>query len=293
MWRWLRQIFSKRAGYRIYTVEFDRELPAKDVPSEQSRRYRTAAPDIAELRSVLTTVEQDAQFEALTQAFAHRVSRELAPTEQPLVTILVDHSGSMRGHRAQQAVGAVHLMATMLEEASIPFEVLGFTTSSWKGGKSREHWTRHWRPYPGRLCDLLHIVYRDATSSNREEWRNGLTLLLDDDFLKENVDGEALLWARSRAELFVPKTWVCVVLSDGAPVDDSTLTYNEDDILFNHLKQVIAGFESLPNVRIGALGLGYDVRSLYANSEFAKTLPIDLAMPAELLERLVFAPSRD
>ncbi len=207
--------------------------------------------------------------------------------EKPLVTILVDHSASMRYGAAQAAAITVSLLGSALEAHGIAFEVLGFTTNSWRGGQSRRQWiVDNCPPYPGRLCDLLHIIYRDAIQN--DDWRTHLHLMSDNEVLKENVDGEALLWAWERGKNFGPSTWICLVISDGAPVDDTTLIQNGPSILWDHLAEVAAQLQALPDVRIGGLGIGYDTREIYrisAIEEIAERAP---QSGLRLLESLIW-----
>lgn len=172
---------------------------------------------------------------------------------------------------------------------AIPFDVLGYTTASWHGGESRKAWFKAGRPpYPGRVCDLLHIIYRDGvTEKQNHRWRDGLQILLHDTALKENIDGEALLWAWERASAFAPTTWVCLVISDGAPVDDTTLILNGPDILHEHLQEVSRAIQN-SGAQIGGIGLEFDVSRYYPTAKPVKVLANAPAIAFEVLEELIW-----
>jgi cobaltochelatase CobT len=187
------------------------------------------------------------------------------------VTLLFDQSGSLRGQKIIFTAGAAQVCLEFLEGLGLTAEVLGFTTIRWRGGKSRVQWLRRGRPHdPGRLNDLLHIVYRDAGASKGPAGARAIFQMLRPDLLKENVDGEALEWASARLRNRPESRKILVVISDGAPVDDSTLAANSDDYLYDHLKMVIETLENADDITLGAVGLGFDFGALYADSAVAR-----------------------
>jgi cobaltochelatase CobT len=180
-----------------------------------------------------------------------------------IVSLLIDNSGSMRGRPITVAALCSDILARTLERCFIKTEILGFTTKAWKGGKSREKWIENGKPSnPGRLNDLRHIVYKSGDAAWRRSKRN-LGLLLREGILKENVDGEALLWAFNRLRLRQEKRKVLIVISDGAPVDDSTLSVNPGNYLEKNLRDTIKDIENKSNVDLVAIGIGHDVSRYY------------------------------
>lgn len=183
-----------------------------------------------------------------------------------VVTLLIDNSGSMRGRSIELAAITADVLARTLERCAIKVEILGFTTASWKGGRAREHWLASGSPpSPGRLADLRHVVYKAADTPWRHA-RQGLGLMLHPGLLRENVDGEALLWAHGRLLARCEPRRILLVLSDGAPVDDSTLSANDVGYLDRHLRQVIAQIERRGAVELGAVGIRHDVGRYYARA---------------------------
>ncbi|MFN3077465.1 MAG: cobaltochelatase subunit CobT [Alphaproteobacteria bacterium] len=180
-----------------------------------------------------------------------------------VVSLLIDNSGSMRGRPITVAAMSADILARTLERCGVKVEVLGFTTSAWKGGKLRELWVQDGKPpNPGRLNDLRHIVYKAADSPWRRSRRN-LGLMLREGILKENIDGEALLWAHERLRTRPEQRRILMVISDGAPVDDSTLSANPGNYLEKHLREVIAWIENSSPVELIAIGIGHDVTRYY------------------------------
>jgi cobaltochelatase CobT len=180
-----------------------------------------------------------------------------------VVTLLIDNSGSMRGRPITVAAMSADLLARTLERCGVKVEVLGFTTRAWKGGQSREKWLSEGKPAnPGRLNDLRHIVYKAADTPWRRARRN-LGLMLKEGILKENIDGEALLWAHQRLIARAEQRRILMVISDGAPVDDSTLSVNPGNYLEKHLRDVIAWIETASPVELVAIGIGHDVTRYY------------------------------
>ena len=180
-----------------------------------------------------------------------------------IVTLLIDNSGSMRGRPITIAAICADIMARTLERCGVKVEILGFTTKAWKGGQSREQWINDGKPsYPGRLNDLRHIIYKAADAPWRRS-KNSLGLMLREGILKENIDGEALMWAHERLLGRLEDRKILMVISDGAPVDDTTLSSNSGNYLEQHLKQVIAYIESKSPIELVAIGIGHDVTRYY------------------------------
>ncbi|MBT7771949.1 MAG: cobaltochelatase subunit CobT, partial [Rhodospirillales bacterium] len=208
---------------------------------------------------------------------AGRLSRVVTDPQHPLsfkietetnfrdtvVSLLIDNSGSMRGRPITVAAISAEILARTLERCGVKVEVLGFTTKAWKGGASREQWVDHGKSEnPGRLNDIRHIIYKAADSPWRRSRKN-LGLMLREGLLKENIDGEALLWAHNRLLARPEERRILMVISDGAPVDDATLSTNPGNYLERHLRQVIEWIETRSNVELTAIGIGHDVTRYY------------------------------
>ena len=180
-----------------------------------------------------------------------------------VVTLLIDNSGSMRGRPITIAALCADILSRTLERCSVKVEILGFTTKNWKGGNSREEWSKSDKPKnPGRLNDLRHIIYKSADTQWRQSKKN-LGLMLKEGLLKENIDGEAILWAYNRLKKRKEERKILMVISDGAPVDDSTLSVNSGDFLEKHLKKVVKFIENKNDIEILAIGIGHDVSRYY------------------------------
>tara|TARA_B100000780_G_scaffold206708_1_gene147131 strand:- start:1292 stop:3106 length:1815 start_codon:yes stop_codon:yes gene_type:complete len=180
-----------------------------------------------------------------------------------IVTLLIDNSGSMRGRPIAIAALCADILSRTLERCSVKVEVLGFTTKNWKGGKSREAWTKSEKlKNPGRLNDLRHIIYKGADTQWRQA-KNNIGLMLKEGLLKENIDGEAISWAFNRIKKRKEERKILMVISDGAPVDDSTLSVNSGDFLEKHLKKMVKFIENKSDVEILAIGIGHDVSRYY------------------------------
>ena len=180
-----------------------------------------------------------------------------------VVSLLIDNSGSMRGRPITIAALCADILSRTLERCSVKVEILGFTTKNWKGGKSRESWNKNGKQKdPGRLNDLRHIIYKSADNQWRQSKKN-LGLMLKEGILKENIDGEAIMWAYSRLKKRKEERKILMVISDGAPVDDSTLSVNSGDYLEKHLKKVVKFVESKEDIEILAIGIGHDVSRYY------------------------------
>ena len=180
-----------------------------------------------------------------------------------LVTILIDNSGSMRGKPISVASVCADILSKTLERCSVKVEVLGFTTKHWKGGSSRELWSSNNKPkFPGRLNDLRHIIYKSADIPWRQSKKN-MGLMLKEGLLKENIDGEALRWAFSKMNKRKEERKILMVISDGAPVDDSTLSTNMSDYLESDLKNTVEAIEKFSDIELLAIGIGHDVTRYY------------------------------
>jgi cobaltochelatase CobT len=183
-----------------------------------------------------------------------------------VVTLLIDNSGSMRGRPITIAAICADILSRTLERCSVKVEILGFTTKNWKGGKSREFWSKEGKQKkPGRLNDLRHIIYKGADTHWRQ-CKNNLGLMLKEGLLKENIDGEAISWAFNRLKKRKEERKILMVISDGAPVDDSTLSVNSGDFLEKHLKKIVKFIEEKTETEILAIGIGHDVSRYYSRA---------------------------
>ncbi len=199
------------------------------------------------------------------QSLSYKIERD-TEFRDTVVTLLIDNSGSMRGRPISIAAISADILARTLERCGVKTEILGFTTRAWKGGQSRETWLAAGRPpQPGRLNDVRHIVYKMADEPWRRA-RNSLGLMMREGLLKENIDGEALMWAHSRMMARPEERRILMVISDGAPVDDSTLSVNSGSYLERHLRQVIAWIEKKSPVELVAIGIGHDVTRYYSRA---------------------------
>ncbi len=183
-----------------------------------------------------------------------------------VVTLLIDNSGSMRGRPITIAALCADILSRTLERCAVKVEILGFTTKNWKGGQSREKWNLNNKPAnPGRLNDLRHIIYKSADSPWRQSKKN-IALMLKEGLLKENIDGEAIKWALNRIKKRKEERKIIMVISDGAPVDDSTLSTNPGDYLEKNLKKTVKFVEDKTNIEILAIGIGHDVSRYYSKA---------------------------
>jgi len=272
--------------YVVFTTAHDRVVRAADLP-HASRPALSQRRDLARLvmrlqRRLLARQVRDWNFdleEGLIDAarldrvivnpgFAAAYKQERqSEFRDSAVTILIDNSGSMRGKPIEIACLASDLISAALERCHVTCEILGFTTSAWKGGESFRDWVRAGRPAnPGRLNDLLHIIYKSADEPVRRSHVN-LCAMLQPELLKENIDGEALLWAARRLLARPEQRRVLIVISDGAPVDQATLENNADrEMLDRHLREVIAEVEGSGGIELAAIGVKHDVDRYYRNS---------------------------
>jgi len=278
--------------YRCYTDQFDEIVSAAELCDEEELTRLRAYLDqqLVHLQGAVTKLANRLQRRLMAQqnrswdfdqeegildaarlarvivdpshSLSYKVERD-TDFRDTVVTLLIDNSGSMRGRPISIAAISADIMARTLERCGVKTEILGFTTRAWKGGQSRENWLAGGRPaHPGRLNDLRHIVYKRAD----EPWRHArksLGLMMREGLLKENIDGEALLWAHSRLIARTEERKVLMVISDGAPVDDSTLSVNSGTYLERHLRQVIAWIENRSPIELVAIGIGHDVTRYY------------------------------
>jgi cobaltochelatase CobT len=251
--------------YRVFTTRFDLEVRGEDLSEVIGRSESSAFGDyVAHLERALA--QWRAVAEPAAAEFVDRVKAGSGGSEpgNTIACLLIDHSGSMRHQPSIIATTLAIIVAECCSRLGIRYEILGFTTRSWRGGRPRRHWMMAGRPaYPGRLCELLHIVYRsadDTCAGAPQSIRN----MMREELLKENVDGEAVMWAAERLRRRPEKRKVLLVVSDGAPVDDATLAANNGDILHRHLKEVIAAIRQASDIRLAAIGLGHDVSMYYS-----------------------------
>ncbi len=200
-----------------------------------------------------------------SHSLSYKIEKE-TEFKDTVVSLLIDNSGSMRGRPISIAATCADVLARTLERCGVQTEILGFTTRGWKGGQSRELWLSEGRPqHPGRLNDLRHIVYKRADEPYRHA-RRSLGLMMREGLLKENIDGEALLWAHNRLLARPEERRILLVISDGAPVDDSTASANGGTYLERHLRQVIAWIEARSSIELAAIGIGHDVTRYYSRA---------------------------
>lgn len=278
--------------YGVFTPKFDEIVLASELcdPEELIRLRGYLDKQLGPLQGVITRLANRLQRRLLAQQNrswefdleegildAARLSRVVTDPLHSLsfkreldsdfrdtvVTLLIDNSGSMRGRPIMVAATCADILARTLERCSVKTEILGFTTKAWKGGQSREQWLAAGKPEtPGRLNDLRHIIYKDADMPWRRAKAN-LGLMMREGLLKENIDGEALLWAHQRLLGRPEHRRILIVISDGAPVDDSTLSVNSGSYLERHLRTVIKEIESHSPVELIAIGIGHDVTRYY------------------------------
>ena len=278
--------------YKVFTTEFDEIAKAETLENQE---------EILKLRKSLD--QQLTNFQNLITKLANKLQRQLLAKQNrswdfdleeglldssklprvvidpynslsfkkekdlefkdTVVTLLIDNSGSMRGRPITIAAICADILSRTLERCSVKVEILGFTTKNWKGGKSREDWNKKGKEkFPGRLNDLRHIIYKSADTHWRQSKKN-LGLMLKEGLLKENIDGEAITWAFNRLNKRKEERKILMVISDGAPVDDSTLSVNSGDFLEKHLKKIVQFIENNSQIEILAIGIGHDVSRYY------------------------------
>jgi len=299
LWRWLLSLdqpFPRKAAaspqnppcqpeaippYRVFSRSLDLVVPAQDLDL------------VLGPMSVANRAAHDEAWQAFTGALqgwrtkVHLVALDAAARiinamgtdagSSTTFTILVDQSGSMRGQNMILAASSTDVACDFIIHLGASVEVLGFTTRSWRGGGSRKRWLFNLRQprKPGRLCDLLHVIYRDAADRRASTCGSQLRPMLRPDLPKENVDGEAIEWAATRLRTRPEPKKILIVISDGAPVDDSTLLANGPDILDQHLREVVDELQRSKDIDIAAVGIGFDVSQYYKTSRTVRT-PEDL-----------------
>jgi cobaltochelatase CobT len=279
-------------AYRVYTKKFDVVINADDLETvlgslsdsekiEHSRAWRTFSHALLDWRTRTTVTALDSTSRIRTM----KTAEELGDTA---ITILVDQSGSMKGQSMLLTTAACDVAQDFLSHLGIVNEVLGFTTVRWKGGKSRQLWkSKGSRLSPGRLNDLLHIVYRSAQDERASAGGHLWSHMLRPDLPKENIDGEAIEWAVERLSASKAKQKTLIVLSDGAPVDDSTLFHNDKDILDRHLREVIGRLQEAGEIQLFGLGIGFDTARYYRNSHAIRSVDDLGTMLISVLENAV------
>ncbi|NTJ43633.1 cobaltochelatase subunit CobT [Agrobacterium larrymoorei] len=284
--------FNEKVDYRVFSEEFDEEIHAEELCDEAELDRLRAFLDkqLAHLQGAVGRLANRLQRRLMAQQNRSwdfdleegyldpaRLVRLIIDPMQPLsfkkehdtkfrdtvVSLVIDNSGSMRGRPITVAATCADILARTLERSGVKVEILGFTTKAWKGGQSREQWLAGGKPpSPGRLNDLRHIIYKSADAPWRRARRN-LGLMMREGLLKENIDGEALMWAHNRLINRPEQRKIMMMISDGAPVDDSTLSVNPGNYLERHLRAVIEQIETRSPVELLAIGIGHDVTRYY------------------------------
>lgn len=281
--------------YKIYTEEFDQIAKAEKLETDEEilRLRKNLNQQLTGFQNLITKLANKLQRQLLAKqnrswefdleegqldssklpriimdpfnslSFKREKDLEFRDT---VVTLLIDNSGSMRGRPITIAAICADILSRTLERCAVKVEILGFTTKNWKGGKSREKWNVNKKiSNPGRLNDLRHIIYKSADTPWRQSKKN-IGLMLKEGLLKENIDGEAILWAYNRIKKRKEERKIIMVISDGAPVDDSTLSVNSGDYLEKHLKQTVKFIEDKADIEILAIGIGHDVSRYYSKA---------------------------
>jgi cobaltochelatase CobT len=278
--------------YKIFTSEFDEVIKAENLENaDESKKLRkTLDQQLVGFQDVITKLANKLQRQLLAKqnrawefdleeglldssklpriiidpynSLSFKKEKDLE-FKDTVVTLLIDNSGSMRGRPITIAAICADILSRTLERCSVKVEILGFTTKNWKGGQSREAWNKNGKPKtPGRLNDLRHIIYKGADTHWRQA-KSNIGLMLKEGLLKENIDGEAITWAFNRLKKRKEERKILMVISDGAPVDDSTLSVNSGDFLEKHLKKMVKFIEEKTEIEILAIGIGHDVSRYY------------------------------
>ena len=278
--------------YKIYTTQFDEIIKAENLDNadEINKLRKTLDQQLINFQDIVTKLANKLQRQLLAKqnrtwefdledglldssklpriimdpynSLSFKKEKDL-DFKDTVVTLLIDNSGSMRGRPITIAAICADILSRTLERCSVKVEILGFTTKNWKGGQSREFWNKKGKPKtPGRLNDLRHIIYKGADTHWRQA-KNNLGLMLKEGLLKENIDGEAINWAFSRLRKRKEERKILMVISDGAPVDDSSLSVNSGDFLEKHLKKLVKFIEEKTQIEILAIGIGHDVSRYY------------------------------
>ena len=278
--------------YKIFTTKFDEVSKAEDLEKEEEiiRLRKNLDQQLINFQDLITKLANKLQRQLLAiqnRSWEYDLEEGLLDSSKltriiidpqnslsfkrekefefkdTVVTLLIDNSGSMRGRPITIAALCADILSRTLERCNVKVEILGFTTKNWKGGESREKWNTIGKPKnPGRLNDLRHIIYKSADVHWRQS-KNNIGLMLKEGLLKENIDGEAILWAFNRLRKRKEERKILMVISDGAPVDDSTLSVNSGDFLEKNLKKVVKNIEDKKDTEILAIGIGHDVSRYY------------------------------
>ena len=287
-----KKIDNINLDYKIFTTQFDEVVKAENLENsdEATKLRRNLDQQLIGFQDIITKLANKLQRQLLAKqnrawefdledglldssklpriimdpynSLSFKKEKDL-DFKDTVVTLLIDNSGSMRGRPITIAAICADILSRTLERCSVKVEILGFTTKNWKGGQSRELWTKNSKPkLPGRLNDLRHIIYKGADTHWRQV-KNNLGLMLKEGLLKENIDGEAISWAYSRIKKRKEERKILMVISDGAPVDDSTLSVNSGDFLEKHLKRIVKFIENKSDIEILAIGIGHDVSRYY------------------------------
>ena len=278
--------------YKVYTTKFDEIVKAENLENtdETNKLRKSLDQQLIGFQDVVTKLANKLQRQLLAKqnrawefdleeglldssklpriimdpynSLSFKKEKDL-DFKDTVVTLLIDNSGSMRGRPITIAAICADILSRTLERCSVKVEILGFTTKNWKGGQSREFWNKNEKPKtPGRLNDLRHIVYKSADTHWRQA-KGNLGLMLKEGLLKENIDGEAISWAYNRIKKRKEERKILMVISDGAPVDDSTLSVNSGDFLEKHLKKIVKFVEEKTEIEVLAIGIGHDVSRYY------------------------------
>ncbi len=287
-----KKIDNINLDYKIFTTQFDEVVKAENLENadEATKLRRNLDQQLVSFQDIITKLANKLQRQLLAKqnrawefdleeglldssklpriimdpynSLSFKKEKDL-DFKDTVVTLLIDNSGSMRGRPITIAAICADILSRTLERCSVKVEILGFTTKNWKGGQSRELWTKNSKPKtPGRLNDLRHIIYKGADTHWRQA-KNSLGLMLKEGLLKENIDGEAISWAYNRIKKRKEERKILMVISDGAPVDDSTLSVNSGDFLEKNLKKIVKFIENKSDIEILAIGIGHDVSRYY------------------------------
>ena len=287
-----KKLNSVNLEYKIFTNQYDEIIKAENLENseEASKLRKTLDQQMISFQDIITKLANKLQRQLLAKqnrswdfdleeglldssklprivmdpynSLSFKKEKDLE-FKDTVVTLLIDNSGSMRGRPITIAAICADILSRTLERCSVKVEILGFTTKNWKGGNSREIWNKKGKPkMPGRLNDLRHIIFKGADTHWRQS-KNNLGLMLKEGLLKENIDGEAILWAYKRLNKRKEERKILMVISDGAPVDDSTLSVNSGDFLEKHLKKIVRFIEDKTDIEILAIGIGHDVSRYY------------------------------
>ncbi len=287
-----KKIDNINLDYKIFTTQFDEVIKAENLENadEATKLRKNLDQQLIGFQDIITKLANKLQRQLLAKqnrawefdleeglldssklpriimdpynSLSFKKEKDL-DFKDTVVTLLIDNSGSMRGRPITIAAICADILSRTLERCSVKVEILGFTTKNWKGGQSRELWTKNSKPKtPGRLNDLRHIIYKGADTHWRQA-KNNLGLMLKEGLLKENIDGEAISWAYNRIKKRKEERKILMVISDGAPVDDSTLSVNSGDFLEKHLKKIVKFIENKSDIEVLAIGIGHDVSRYY------------------------------